>query len=77
MIDSRKKLPPILKCPTCKTLYGPKIVDTSEPMTTCSRCGGPLVPAPGPKRLPDVPFATRRAVETYKQDVPVARTREL
>lgn len=43
MIDSRKP-PPILKCPTCKTLYGPN-------MTKCSRCGGPLVVAPGPTRL--------------------------
>ncbi len=33
---------PILRCPKCSTLFGPK-------MTECSNCGGPLVPAAKPK----------------------------
>ena len=33
---------PILRCPECSMLYGPN-------MTECSNCGGPLVPALGPK----------------------------
>ncbi len=37
-------------------------------MTACSWCGGPLVPAPGPKQLPDVPFVTRDlSAGTYKR----------
>lgn len=66
MIDSREKLPPILKCPKCSTLYGPN-------MKVCSRCKGPLVPALGPKRLPDVPFVTRAITPgSYDRDQPIA-----
>ena len=62
MIDSREQPLPILRCPSCSTLYGPN-------MKECSGCGGPLVPAPGPKRLPDVPFVTRDLpARTYKPD---------
>ncbi len=65
MIDSREKPAPILKCPKCSTLYGPT-------MKACSRCKGPLVAAPEPKRLPDVPFVTRHIVPgTYDRDQPV------
>ncbi len=61
MIDPREKPLPILRCSTCSTLYGPN-------MQECSRCGGPLVPAPGPTRLPDVPFATRDLpAKTYRR----------
>ncbi len=61
MIDTREQPLPILRCPTCAALYGPR-------MAACSRCGGPLVPWPRPTQLPNVPFATRDLpAGTYKR----------
>ncbi len=63
MIDphGRGRTKPILRCPECSRLYGPT-------MTACAWCGGPLVPATGPKQLPDVPFATRDLpAKTYRR----------
>ncbi len=61
MIDPHEQPLPILRCPACSRLYGPT-------MKECSQCGGSLEPAPGPKRLPDVPFVTRDLpAKTYRR----------
>ena len=62
MIDPQETPLPILRCPTCSTLYGPT-------MTACAQCGGPLEPASGPMlQLPDVPFVTRDLpAKTYRR----------